>query len=38
MFLSSLSLLTQVNIEEKLKNSPDGKYQNTRHNIGFIIL
>jgi hypothetical protein len=32
MFLSSLSLLTQVNIEEKLKNAPNSNYQ-----IGVII-
>ncbi|MCF6180565.1 hypothetical protein [Lutibacter sp.] len=32
MFLSSISLLTQVNIEEKLKNSPDSNYQ-----IGVVI-
>lgn len=32
MFFSSISLLTQVNIEEKLKNAPDSSYQ-----IGVVI-
>lgn len=27
MFLSSISLLTQVNIEEKLKTAPNSNYQ-----------
>jgi len=32
MFISTVSLLTQVNIEEKLKNAPDSNYQ-----IGVVI-
>jgi len=32
MFISSISLLTQVNIEEKLKTAPDSNYQ-----IGVVI-